>query len=109
MERALSLVEALRKQLSLIPQYDVLTDGEFHQEFLELSGRLQKAIDTRDRRQLYYVPRVQEELLGEPTRLKDVVPPMAATLAELLLPPVVNRYLRLRVKRGLGVFGRSRP
>ncbi|MEI6502811.1 MAG: glycosyltransferase [Armatimonadota bacterium] len=94
----LSDMEKLKSQLALIPGYDALTDGVFHAEFLALAKRLQEAIAHSQIAQL--AAPVAEPLIGSLPWLMDLIPPLAVTVARLVLPPAALRYLVGRGFRG---------
>ena len=92
----LTPVERLESQLALIPDYDAVTDGVFHADFLALANRLQLAITlARGARLSAPSSIVLAASLLSPA---DVVPPIVARAAKLLLPPVLARSL---VSRGI--------
>ncbi len=90
-------MEKLTRQLELIPEYDALTNGQFHTEFEILARRLRYTIRVRNTSQQgrLVVPalRLLRDACPRAQRLSDFVPPVMVTVGRAIVPPVVKRRL----------------
>jgi len=96
----LSHMDKVRTQLALLPDYDALTDGVFRPEFRALADRLQQAVEQIQNAQVA-APASRTPIESSPWL--DLIPPIAVTVAKLVLPPAVLRYVV-----GQGLLGRGR-
>ena len=94
----LSHIEKLNAQLELIPAYEALTDGVFNHEFTVLADRLRSAIT--ESQVNHFVAPVAAAAVRSAPKISDLMPPIVVTLAKLLLPPAVKRYLVRRLTSG---------
>ena len=88
-------IEKLTRQLQLIPVYDELTDGQFHSEFTELSGRLRRAIEWQKKQEKGSVAAPALRLLLESCprmqRPPDFTPPIVMVVGRALVPHAFKR------------------
>lgn len=94
----LSHTEKLKRQLALLPDYDVLTDGAFHPEFRALATRLRVAIAQALMIQL--TPPIAQPLVRSFFSVINFVASTVLRMAKLVVAPAAVRSLFDRVSRG---------
>lgn len=91
-------IEQLRKQLTLIPDYDELTEFVFQKDFAELSRRLNKSVNAAQ--VAHIADNVIRPSVGFLTHLVEYMPPILLTMLRVLTPPKLKRLVVKIVQRG---------